>query len=407
MYRNLVGIIVALLLTVASNAKEKDIIFLTTEQKLADFDSLYHQLNEVFPYFEINKRKNGIDWLGNYEMYREEVKQTKNNKEFFVKIEAIVDQLNSGHADLWPNKEYDYFLTAYRLGNMMTLGAYRAYVQELKKNDARHKYKQWQAFYKELHTRHAEVKGDKKEVQNVQFEFCRDSSIAIIKIKSFGVEHIKKDKKAILAFCNQLKNYDNLIIDVQGNGGGYTGYWQDMLVPYLSNNNIEYTLNMVYKDSPAVYKFVGSDKSGESLLPDSLHFPNLPPEARQGNYYFASADYDVKSEKKSVHYKGNIFLLVDHGVFSSTETLAYFCKTTGFAKVAGEQSGGDGIGADPFLYTLPHSGIVMRYPGIMGLNQDGSSNDEFGTTPDIEISATTKAERLKKLKAYIFDSSEF
>ena len=96
----------------------------------------------------------------------------------------------------------------------------------------------------------------------------------------------------------------------------------------------------------------------------------------------------------------NIYLLVDGVVYSSSEAFVVFCKATQFAKLAGRQTGGDGIGQDPFILTLP-SGIVIRYTGEMGLNPDGSSNEEKGTQPDIFLSAETPNERLEQLKEYI------
>ena len=94
-------------------------------------------------------------------------------------------------------------------------------------------------------------------------------------------------------------------------------------------------------------------------------------------------------------------LLVDDIVFSSAETLAYFCKSTKFATVVGEKTNGDGVGTDPLLLTLPKSGIVIRFTGEMGLNPDGSANDESKTVPDLIIKASSKKERVIKLLNYI------
>ena len=50
----------------------------------------------------------------------------------------------------------------------------------------------------------------------------------------------------------------------------------------------------------------------------------------------------------------------------------------------GRQAGGDGIGAlDPIFLQLPNSGILVQFTMMFGLNPDGSSSEEAGTTPDI------------------------
>ena len=45
---------------------------------------------------------------------------------------------------------------------------------------------------------------------------------------------------------------------------------------------------------------------------------------------------------------------------------------------------GDGIGAlDPIFLQLPNSGILVQFTMMFGLNSDGTSSEEAGTTPDI------------------------
>ena len=52
--------------------------------------------------------------------------------------------------------------------------------------------------------------------------------------------------------------------------------------------------------------------------------------------------------------------------------------------MVGTQTGGDGIGAlDPIFLRLPNSGFLIQFSMMYGLNPDGSSSEEAGTTPDI------------------------
>lgn len=86
-----------------------------------------------------------------------------------------------------------------------------------------------------------------------------------------------------------------------------------------------------------------------------------------------------------IDYKGRIFILVDKDVYSSSEAFTNFSKETNFATIVGTATGGDGIGFAPVYFSLPNSGLVLRMASCMGLNPDGSSNEEFGTIPDIII----------------------
>ncbi|MBL4662419.1 MAG: hypothetical protein JKY22_02395 [Flavobacteriaceae bacterium] len=127
----------------------------------------------------------------------------------------------------------------------------------------------------------------------------------------------------------------------------------------------------------------------------------MPEELKDGSYLFRKDEILITPNSNHRKYSGNIFLLVDNVVFSSAETLAYFCKSTKFATVVGEKTNGDGVGTDPLLLTLPNSGIVIRFTGEMGLNPDGSANDELKTVPDITLKASNRKERLNKLLNFI------
>jgi hypothetical protein len=63
-------------------------------------------------------------------------------------------------------------------------------------------------------------------------------------------------------------------------------------------------------------------------------------------------------------------------------------KASGWAKVYGSSTGGDGIAIDPAVLTLPNSGMVVRFPSVMGLNPDWSANEERHTDADAGISVS-------------------
>ena len=114
--------------------------------------------------------------------------------------------------------------------------------------------------------------------------------------------------------------------------------------------------------------------------------PDNPPELRKefGYYYQLDSGY---AGDNSAQFTGKIFLLVNKAVFSASEGLSMFCKKTGFATIVGSRTGGDGGGTDPALFTLPNSGLVIRFSKEMALNPDGSANEETHTMPDYVVDA--------------------
>ena len=50
---------------------------LSKEEKVADFKYMYKVVKEGYPYLDVNKRLNNIDWLENKNEYLKRIKNTK------------------------------------------------------------------------------------------------------------------------------------------------------------------------------------------------------------------------------------------------------------------------------------------------------------------------------------------
>jgi hypothetical protein len=82
-----------------------------------------------------------------------------------------------------------------------------------------------------------------------------------------------------------------------------------------------------------------------------------------------------------------LLILFLNGVLIKSLAFTIFAKSTNFATLIGERTGGDGIGFDLAICTLPNSGFAFRFTQEIGLNSDGTYNFEYKTEPDIKVSA--------------------
>lgn len=90
---------------------------LTKEEKIQDFEYMYDVIKQSYPYLEVNKRVNNIDWLANKDSYLEKIKNTKNDDEFISVLNNILADLNNGHTHLINNSAlFNLFNDAY--GNL-------------------------------------------------------------------------------------------------------------------------------------------------------------------------------------------------------------------------------------------------------------------------------------------------
>lgn len=372
---------------------------LNKKEKIQDFESLYNELKESYPYFEINKRLYGVDWLSSYSIYKRKIKKTKTDKDFYLTIVSILNDLNNDHTDTYPTVIYPYFYRAYK-GLSLEDSLILPFVKELEKTDTI-KTEYWAKINQEILEESSsdskiQIESTGETKPNIEVFNFPDSSITILKIRSFSYDLLEDDISKLKEYLATINNFKHLIIDIQGNNGGTTEYWSDYIVPYLIDDTLSYSSYYAFKKAEKLQYFK-PNYFIDSIPFSTIQLPNMPEELNSKDWAFRKMTNNIVPAVNDNGFKGKIYLLVDKTVFSSAEAMAVMFKITQLGQVVGEKTNGDGIGTDPLLFTLPNSGIVIRYTGEMGLNPDGSANDETKTIPDVIIQATSEQERLQKL----------
>lgn len=191
-------------------------VLLSTEEKLADFNYLYDEFEKSYPYFEINRRMNQVDWLSKKEEYAQEIEDTEDDKEFFIALTSILNSLNNDHTDTYPTVIYEYFYDAYK-GVLEEDSSYLPYVRELEKTDTiRAKY--WtevnSAIIKERKVSNS-FESSEEILENIEVDFVDSLSVALIHIQSFSYDYLEADAEKLKAFFNKAHEYCNLVIDIR------------------------------------------------------------------------------------------------------------------------------------------------------------------------------------------------
>jgi len=204
-----------------------------------------------------------------------------------------------------------------------------------------------------------------------------------IKIKSFASQYVESDSEKLKEALNDSNKYNTIILDITGNGGGDSSYWQKNIVGNLIDKSIEvpaYYLSKSGNENLDYFNLMNIQFSYDTSKVTELEKINKS-DLKDLNI-FGESNIGALPNEDATAFNGKIYLLVDGAVASSSETFAYFCKESKFATLVGTNTGGYGLGFEPNAITLPNSGLIFRYDVVYGLNSDGSSNDEFGTTPD-------------------------
>ncbi|MBD3193220.1 MAG: hypothetical protein GF308_21480 [Candidatus Heimdallarchaeota archaeon] len=208
-----------------------------------------------------------------------------------------------------------------------------------------------------------------------------EEKTAYLHIQSFWLDFIEEDNPFLLSFYNQINNYDHLIIDIRGNGGGSTNYMIQNIINPLANKDFLYKNYFAFRTGDYVQYFRKSANITETIATDLFDY--LPPEVLTDNFDLYNTSWPISAPTDQYDFDGEISLLVDKNVYSAAETFAVFCKQTDFATVYGTYTGGDGIGMTPLYFVLPNSKLVIRMSTLMGLNVNGYANEEVRTEPDV------------------------
>lgn len=364
---------------------------LTKSEMVNDFEYLFKELKENYPFFGVLERKYEIDFLANHDIYLKRVKDCKTDGEFIKTMSEIMAELHNYHAKIADSAYVDQTLSYYSQ-NWNQPSIYYEFLN-LNRQVVRNRYGLDGVQSKTNHgsiKRKQENSRPSEESKNLSLESHGD--LAILKIKQMGdFSNKEADEKVLDEFLRNKHMYKALVIDIRDNVGGNMEYWQNFLIPKLSKNPKQVVNHMFFKDS---------DKTKLLLMDNNLNMESLSnvdisgikldyaEDLKDFSYYIKDLiAIEPDESQKDNGYEGKIFLLVDEDVFSAAEGFASFIKHTEFATIIGTQTGGDGITLGVINSVLPNSGLVFTYTNTLGYDPTGEINEENPTTPDIESSS--------------------
>jgi hypothetical protein len=267
-----------------------------------------------------------------------------------IKTPNIINQLlkrqiRDGNNQTYPNwiltnyfKEYfsfsfghpDSFCITYKIGNIEK----QTIINALSKDSIKY-YRQAKYSSRVLPT---------NEKQGIVLKINNQLSIATLSIKSFDNDLLKSVYKqdfdsTIKELFTQVHNahVENLILDVRNNQGGDFGPGK-LLLSYLLRKSVKYLPN---------------SKEAEIITP------------------------------KKNSFRGNLFVLINGGSFSSTGILCSYLELTKRSTFIGEETAGNkvAISGDPMDTTLPNTKILFEISTVKYMIRD-KANPGHGVVPN-------------------------
>jgi C-terminal processing protease CtpA/Prc len=215
--------------------------------------------------------------------------------------------------------------------------------------------------------------------------------VGYVRVKAMIGGREKADEKRIRRFLDKSQGrYKKLIVDLRHNTGGSTIYTYDVLLRPLLDEPL------VYKQTSGVKRKLLAEFAPElvSVLRGSCSkwawetaVDEVPPPAGfdPNVWVFHEIHREVKPSERYA-FDGDMYVLMDRGSASATETYLDAIKRTGFATLVGRRSSGamGGYLIAPVM-RLPESGMIFRMEADLDINPDRSFNELAGVKPDVEL----------------------
>ena len=355
-----------------------------------DFDYAFDTLEK---YYALFYRNGTYNFLKNRENYKKEIKNLKTDKEFFDKMNRILEDLGDGHTNLLDNNESYDMKETFILSNKECQGQVNVdlinYLFGTKISRLFDKiFKESRAATKNLIT------------QDI------NKDIAYLKIRAMidpGTPDFEEDLDLLKTYLKKSKNKKALIIDLRGNGGGNSAYTNFYLYPMIlgkkdfkdTHEYILFRSDEVFKYDPqypelrdSIKKIKDSDfKYLEENIPFLKKDKNMIDDIRK-NYTHIIFNPGLENAGEfgdDYKFNGKLYLLIDEDVYSSGQIAAHFFRDNDLGTIIGEKTGGDGIGTTPAMVKLPNTKYILRFSHELGLRETESMEESTYTIPDIEI----------------------
>ena len=226
-------------------------------------------------------------------------------------------------------------------------------------------------------------------IQNNLTTQILSSDVAYVRVNRFWHYNIEHDMNIMRNFYAQIREHGHLIIDLRGNGGGFTRYFTQLFMAPNIAYDVEITginalvmdgaRNRAWLDRQIKDDYIFAGTTTQRVPIENLNLPYL-----QNAYKF---DYAVTrpiriSSTGEMLFDGKIWVLVDASSASAVEYAAIYAMAADFATVVGEPTRGVTGGWFAGFFALPNTGIVVRYDFGYFVDNYGRAIDEFGVMPN-------------------------
>ena len=227
---------------------------------------------------------------------------------------------------------------------------------------------------------------------NIETEILEEGRIGYVRIHQMSASSMEGDYLQLIEFYERISDFQHLIIDIRGNGGGSSAFFPDLVIAPNINETMYYNQYLFFMAGAHNMRFleplinVGWMSYMQIGPVHSGLFENLPyfhPQDIGLMDYYMQHTGQIHPSRDEAIFDGKVWLLIDRANFSASGIAAEIAKETGFATLVGRPTTSSGMGINPTIIALPNSGVIVQYQTLYSTNFQGRNGYEYGTQPHV------------------------
>ena len=236
---------------------------------------------------------------------------------------------------------------------------------------------------------------------NITTKILVPDEIAYLGIGSFAANW-DYDNFVTIPFFEEIQDFDHLILDLRGNGGGFSEYFPSQIMSRLINEPIEVVSHQFFSSGPIAVEtmdafvqtaanvieyydvsewFSVDIMSAQDFIAEQgmtainqADFANLEYVLLETEWFFPNDD--------GILFDGKVWLLVDQGTASASSQATMLLINSGRATVVGQNT--SGVMWSTHVYVmLPNTGMLFRIDIGYMTDADGVSLEAYGIAPHV------------------------
>lgn len=199
------------------------------------------------------------------------------------------------------------------------------------------------------------------------------------------------DGTAVAEKLRSISGCSNIVIDMRGNGGGVSTFWDNYIYPALYKDDAYFEASGIMPDNdytrglyPGIFNGYFSSLLSDTTFTRAAELPEGMYDCNNGKYKQYTFSHTMLGDPTlSYPDDRNVYYVVNNYTCSAADEITQMVKSCGLGTVVGTNTKGEGLIFGVCCDWLPNSLLMYMYCPTYVIDSDGVNNTLYGTLPDL------------------------